>query len=292
MNALKKSIEINKSLVEAWINEYIIDLKHNSPKKIVDAMEYSLNAGGKRLRPVLMIETFKLFSPNIEKTKGFVVALEAIHTYSLIHDDLPAMDNDDFRRGKPTNHKIFGEAIAILAGDALLNFAMETLINEIKDEKTLAASRIISNSSGTSGMIGGQVIDIESENQSISYEVLKELHAKKTGKLISAAVLAGGILGGADENSLENLRDYAEEIGLAFQITDDILDVIGDEQELGKPVGSDVDNNKVTYVSLFGLEKAKILAKESIDRALEAIANLEKNQFFIEFAKYILIRKS
>ncbi|MGL5440643.1 MAG: polyprenyl synthetase family protein [Filifactoraceae bacterium] len=289
---LKKTIEKDRLIVEDIIKKYMDCLDNESPNTIKEAMIYSLESGGKRLRPILLIETFKLFSNDFEKIKGYIFAMEAIHTYSLIHDDLPAMDNDDFRRGKATNHKVFGEAIAILTGDSLLNYAMEVLIREINDEKTLAASRIISSFAGAGGMIGGQVMDIESENHNIDYKTLKKIHHLKTGKLISAAILSGGILGGADDYTLDSLKIYGDEIGQAFQIIDDVLDVVGTTEDLGKPIGSDEENKKVTYVSIFGIEKSKLLAEEAIKRALKAIEHINNSEFFVEFGKYLLERKS
>ncbi len=242
----------------------------------VDAMRYSLTAGGKRIRPKLTLAFAKLCGGSEEAALPFACAIEMIHTYSLIHDDLPCMDDDDMRRGKPTNHKVFGEAAAVLAGDALLTLAFETVLSEQAAalngyEKCVKAGKILSSCAGAEGMIGGQIIDMESENKTVSAEHLAVMDRKKTGALIKAACLMGCISAGADEVQCQAAERYAECIGLAFQIVDDMLDVISDEATLGKPIGSDTDNHKSTYVSLLGLEECR---KRSAALTEEAISSL------------------
>lgn len=243
-------------------------------KTIYAAMSYSLEAGGKRLRPTLMLMFAKLLELPEKEAMPFACALEMIHTYSLIHDDLPAMDNDDLRRGKPTNHKVFGEAMAILAGDALLNLAAETVSKaeySIPAGRVLAALNELFAASGAKGMIGGQVIDIESEGKDVSLETLKKLHLLKTGALIRAAGRIPAALAGADGEQLAAITAYCENLGVAFQIRDDLLDVYGSTEELGKKVGSDEANHKTTYVSLCGLEKSEQLVEEYTKQAVAAL---------------------
>jgi geranylgeranyl diphosphate synthase type II len=223
-------------------------------------------------------------------------ALECIHTYSLIHDDLPGMDNDDYRRGKLTNHKVFGEGMAILAGDALLTYAFEILANMATAENSLQMIQIIqeaAKASGEAGMIGGQVVDILSEQKEPSLELLQYIHSHKTGALIAASVRIGAILGGANEEQLEALTIYAHQLGLAFQITDDILDVVGDAEKIGKPVGSDEKNQKATYPLLFGLEQSKVMAKEAVDTAIHALAPFGDGADMLkQLALYLLSREN
>lgn len=245
-------------------------------KTVFEAMNYSILAGGKRLRPMLMQETFKMFDGKGKVIEPFMAAIEFIHTYSLVHDDLPAMDNDDYRRGKKTTHKIYGEAMGILAGDALLNYAMETatIAFEYDDDakKVAEALRVLFNKSGVNGMVGGQVVDVESEKDS-SIEITKDkldfIHKNKTGALIEASLMIGGILAGASEDEINQLEKIATNVGIAFQIQDDILDVTSTLEVLGKPIGSDEKNNKSTYVAFEGLEKSKedvaMLSKEACD---------------------------
>ena len=262
------------------------------PEKILDSMRYSVYAGGKRIRPVLMLASCELFGANSDDVLPFACALEMIHTYSLIHDDLPAMDNSDLRRGKKTNHIVFGEAMAVLAGDGLLNYAFETMLSaKCNPMNVLHAASYIAKCSGISGMIAGQVIDIESENTQISKETLRTLHEKKTGALIRAAVVCGGIIGGATEDDLLALETYALNLGLAFQIKDDILDVEGTSNELGKPVGGDFRLNKNTYVSLYGLTEAKNLLNKHSDMARQALERFgEKAKFLLEITDYLIRR--
>ncbi len=258
------------------------------------AMEYSLMAGGKRLRPILLMAAADTINGDGEKFITAADALEMIHTYSLIHDDLPAMDNDDLRRGKPTNHKVFGEATAILAGDALLTLAFEVVLRQkdVAPEILLRVLKEISTAAGASGMVGGQAIDLRSEGIQIDFETLKLMHSGKTGALFKAAIRSGAILAQASEKNLEDLTRYAENFGLAFQITDDILDVTGDEKILGKPTGSDEKNLKSTYVSLTSLDAAKNFAQAAVDKALDALKNFgDEANFLRELVKYLIARK-
>ena len=292
-------IDIKKELSER-IKTVDESLEHRLPyvdnerAKIYEAMRYSLFAGGKRLRPVLMWEACRACGGSWTDVEPFACALEMIHTYSLIHDDLPAMDNDDLRRGLPTNHIKFGEATAILAGDSLLNKAFEITASEkyAYPERALKAIAVLSEASGTEGMIGGQVLDLESENRSISPEELKRIHRLKTGALIRAACVIGGIIAGADDVELNALDVYAENLGIAFQIQDDILDVTGSEEELGKPIGSDKESGKNTYVSLYGLEESKRLVQEYSDKAEKALGVFgDKAGFLVELAEYLVNRR-
>jgi len=244
------------------------------PESIHEAMRYSLLAGGKRLRPVLVIAAAEAVGGDRHTILPFAIAAELIHTYTLIHDDLPALDNDDLRRGKPTNHKVFGEAIAILAGDALLTQAFIIMtravgMDTIPPECILKATHEMAGALGSNGMIGGQVVDLESEGKRINSETLEYIHIYKTGFLIRACIRCGGILSQATKGQLTSLSRFGAHIGLAFQIIDDILDITGDQEKLGKDIGSDLTKNKATYPSIYGLEeskrKAEELVKESID---------------------------
>ena len=244
------------------------------PVSIHEAMRYSLLAGGKRLRPVLVMAAAEAVGGNRHSILPFAIAAELIHTYTLIHDDLPALDNDDLRRGKPTNHKVFGEAVAILAGDALLTQAFIIMtraagMETVPPELILRATHEMAGALGSTGMIGGQVVDLESEGKKINPETLEYIHIYKTGFLIRACIRCGGILGQATEEQVSSLSRFGSHIGLAFQIIDDILDVIGDQEKLGKDIGSDLNKDKATYPALYGLEesrrKAEDLIKESLD---------------------------
>ena len=281
--------------VEELLNEYMPKVS-GYQKTIFDSMNYSLKAGGKRLRPILTLEACKLVGGNEKDAYPFAVAIEMIHTYSLIHDDLPALDNDDLRRGRKTNHKVYGEAMAILAGDGLLNYAYEIMLkgalNKDDSQKYLKAINEIAKASGVYGMIGGQVVDIESEGKVIDKEKLDFIHMNKTAAIIIGCMRAGAIIGGANEEELENVTKYAKNIGLSFQIVDDILDIIGDESKLGKKVGSDIDNEKSTYPSLVGLEKSKEIANTLIEEAKMSISCINKDSDFLSgLADYIVDRE-
>lgn len=261
---------------------------------LIQAMEYSLMAGGKRLRPILLMAAADAIKVNGERFIKVADAVEMIHTYSLIHDDLPAMDNDDYRRGKLTNHKVFGEGTAILAGDALLTLAFEVVLRQrgVPDEILLSVLREISSASGVGGMVGGQAIDLRSEGIKIDLETLKLMHMGKTGALFRAAIRSGAILAQASDEKLTALTYYAENFGLAFQIIDDILDVIGNEKVLGKPTGSDIKNHKSTYVSLTSIDVAKRLAQAAADAALIALGVFGSEADFLrEMVKYLISRE-
>ncbi len=262
-------------------------------EELTRAMEYSLMAGGKRLRPILLMAAADAVGVNGEKFITVADALEMIHTYSLIHDDLPAMDNDDYRRGKLTNHKVFGEAMAILAGDALLTLAFEvaTRQKDVPPDILVRVISEISTAAGVSGMVGGQAIDLRSEGVHPDLSTLKLMHSGKTGALFRAAIRSGALLARADDNQLDALTQYAEAFGLAFQITDDILDVIGDAKILGKSTGSDAKKDKATYVSLTSLEEARRYAREAVDSAIDALKIFgEEADFLRELVKYLIGR--
>jgi len=267
-----------KEIVERRLCEYCA--KTDLPQGLVyEAMKYSLEAGGKRLRPSLLLEFNRIFGGNTETALPFACALEMIHTYSLIHDDLPAMDDDELRRGKPTCHIRFDEATAILAGDALLTKAFEVMTEIYTDDiKTqLKMINVIATSSGADGMVGGQTVDLGSEGKKISYDELKYIHKLKTGALIKAACVAGAMLGGANDEEIGKVSEFAENLGIAFQIRDDILDVTGNTDILGKPVGSDEKSEKSTYVSLFGLKRAEELCEEYTDNAVSNLLSLGRD---------------
>ncbi len=258
------------------------------------SMAYSLMAGGKRLRPVLLMAAADAVGADGTKFLPVACALEMIHTYSLIHDDLPAMDNDDLRRGKPTNHVVYGEGIAILAGDALLTLAFTVILRQkaVPAEALLRVVDEISRAAGAEGMVGGQVLDLEAENRQISMEELRRVHTGKTGALFRAALRSGAILAGASEEQLFALTTYADHFGLAFQITDDILDVIGNAEEIGKPVGSDEKNHKSTYVTLTSLEMAQELARRTVAEAEAALSVFGQEAAFLrELVAYLVNRK-
>lgn len=262
---------------------------------LIDAMNYSLEAGGKRIRPVLVYEFCKVCGGDTKAAYAPACAIEMIHTFSLIHDDLPAMDNDDFRRGKPSCHKAFDEAVAILAGDALSVLPFEI----ISDDKTLSAEQKVKIISclakcvGREGMIGGQVIDMENEKKSdVNEENLRLMYKGKTCALIEASCVMGCICAGADSEKINYAAEFANKLGLAFQIVDDILDVTGTQEELGKPVGSDVMENKTTFVTLYGVDKAKEIASQITAEALEILTKFDNNEFLTELTKTLLVRNN
>lgn len=253
-------------------NQYMYDLIQPCQNEVEEAMLYSLEAGGKRIRPLLILATVKAFDKDVSAAYGAAAAIEWVHTYSLIHDDLPAIDNDDLRRGKPTNHKVFGEATAILAGDALLTHAFDILASSpvLEAEKKVTLIQLLAECAGTSGMIGGQLEDIQSENKEVPLELLQSIHERKTGALIQFALFAGGLIADQKQEVLDHLNEIAQSIGLAFQIRDDILDVVGDVESLGKNVGQDEKLEKSTYPSLLGLEG-------SYDKLEEMLSLAEKS---------------
>ncbi len=270
-------------------------------KKVIEAMNYSVLAGGKRLRPVLMKESFLLFGGQGEVIEPFMAALEMIHNYSLVHDDLPAMDNDEYRRGRKTTWTVYGEGMAVLAGDGLLNYAYETAAkafdkaDDLEEMKRVArALQILAEKAGIYGMIGGQNGDLEAEEGKLplTEELLLFIHEKKTAALIQAALMIGGILAGASDTEIRSLEKAAYDIGIAFQIQDDILDVTGNEKILGKPIGSDEKNHKLTYISLNGLEKSKEDVKRLSGEAEEILSSFqEKNPFLISLIDSLITRQ-
>lgn len=257
---------------------------------VFEAARYSLLAGGKRIRPLLLLEFAQLFGADRELATNFACALECIHTYSLIHDDMPCMDNDDMRRNRPTNHKVYGEAIALLAGDALLNRAYEILLQAICDKKSAKAAAYIANCAGVNGMVGGQCIDLTHEGKPITCQVLHQMHSKKTGALLKAACVGGAMLGTVDENILSVVNEYAQELGIAFQIVDDILDVVGDSDKLGKQTGMDKEQGKNTFVSIYGLDHAKELAAQHTENALHLLKCLPESEFLTYCTEFLLKR--
>lgn len=275
--------------------EELLTRKDCLQQVVFDAMKYSASAGGKRIRPVLLLEFCRISGGNIYDVIDFACSLEMIHTYSLIHDDLPCMDNDDMRRGKPSCHIAFGEANALLAGDALLNLAFETMLSSnanVDAQKKLDAINNIAKCSGVDGMIGGQVIDLSNEGNDISKEILLKLYRDKTAMLLKAATVSGAILGGADKEKIHAAEEFAINLGIAFQIVDDILDCIGDSAILGKPTGSDEKNNKKTFVSFEGIEGAQKEAESLTDKALLALNSFDDTDFLKELSLMLCKRKS
>ncbi len=293
MNTLKETLSVRALEVDANLT-FLMPPFSGREEIIYESARYSLLAGGKRLRPILFLEFARIFGVDKEIAMPYACALEMIHTYSLIHDDLPCMDNDEYRRGMKTNHVVYGEAMALLAGDALLNRAYEVMLRASmgKGANAINAMYCIAANAGIEGMVGGQVIDLASEGLDIDSNTLIDMYDKKTCGLLRAACEGGAALAGVDEFTLQYVRQYATELGLAFQIRDDILDVIGDEKVLGKPIGSDSENNKSTAVHIFGLEKAKMLADHHTNNALSLLENIPDNEFLTELTKYLLTREN
>lgn len=283
-----KEIDVRLKEIEEIIDGFLPEEKGYNAT-VIKAMNYSIKSGGKRIRPMLMQETFKLFGGTTFAIEYFMAAIEMIHTYSLVHDDLPCMDNDEYRRGRKTTHAVFGEAMATLAGDALLNYAAETALGAFDSDcdKYLVgkAVRILFNKSGIYGMIGGQTADVESEGMSpdeVTDNLLTYIHKNKTAALIEASMMVGGVLAGADNIQINTLEKIAGNVGMAFQIQDDILDVTGSFEELGKPIGSDEKNRKVTYVSLHGIDKAKADVEALSKEATVLLHTLQGDNPFLE----------
>lgn len=284
---MDRSYNEYKEIIDKHLLDFIPNIDNKSIS-LYEAMKYSLTAGGKRLRPVLLLAACEFAGGDIKEAIPYACAIEYIHTYSLIHDDLPAMDNDDLRRGQPTNHKVYGEALAILAGDGLLTTAFEAINKDMmlyfdepeKMRKRINASFEIAKGAGCKGMVAGQVSDIEAETNDCSNEMLEYIHINKTGALIKSAIKAGLYLGNPTREMLSQLDIYAENLGLAYQIADDILDVIGNPDELGKATGSDKKKNKTTYTSINGLEAAQERLQQLTDDAVEAIARYYDNAEF------------
>ena len=281
--------------IEAMIKQYL-PVEEGYQKTILEAMNYSILAGGKRLRPMLMIETYRLFGGKAKIIEPFAAAIEMIHTYSLVHDDLPAIDNDDYRRGKKTTHAVYGEAMGILTGDALLNYAYETAAKAFSMEADGAdvgrAFQVLTGKAGIYGMVGGQVADVESEGEAVSMDRLSFIYRLKTGALIEAAMVTGAVLAGASVSEQQLIEQVAADIGMAFQIQDDILDVTSTLEVLGKPIGSDQKNQKATYVALMGMDKAKEKAKELFAEAMDRLESRSvKNPFLSELLRALVRRE-
>ena len=286
---INEKIRQRATEIESVLDKYL-PVPEGYQKIVLDAMHYTVKAGGKRLRPMLMEETYRLFGGESDVIEPFMAAIEMIHTYSLIHDDLPALDNDDYRRGRKTAHIVYGEDMAILAGDALLNYAFETAGRAFDmdvDPKTAGrAMQILSSKPGIFGMIGGQVADVAWTGKEISLEQLLFIHEYKTSALIECAMMIGAVLAGASEEDVKTIEQIAKNIGIAFQIQDDILDVTSTEEELGKPIGSDEEQGKVTYVSLKGIEQSE----KDVERyTMEAIEKLDSLSYKNEFLKELLL---
>ena len=284
---MERSYQDYKEIIDAHLLDFIPNIDNKSIS-LYESMKYSLTAGGKRLRPILLLAACEFAGGDINEAIPYACAVEYIHTYSLIHDDLPAMDNDDLRRGLPTNHKIYGDALAILAGDGLLTTAFEAINKDMmmyfdnpeKMRKRISASFEIAKGAGCKGMVAGQVSDIEAETNDCSNEMLEYIHINKTAALINSAIKAGLYLGNPSSDMLSQLDKYAENLGLAYQIADDILDVIGNPEELGKETGSDKKKNKTTYTSINGLEAAQDRLEQLTENAVEAIADYYDNAEF------------
>ncbi len=290
---VKKTLANYGGAVEEFLKT-CLDGRDIAPR-LAEAMRYSLLAGGKRVRPVLCMVWAEIAGTPAATVVPFAAGIECIHTYSLIHDDLPAMDDDDLRRGKPTNHKVFGEATAILAGDALLTEAFSLMLNvpEIPAERVLQATAVLAYGAGPNGMVGGQQVDMElTGKDGVELRDLQRMHSLKTGALITASCLAGAILGGGGEDDMQRAMEYGKHVGMAFQIADDILDVVGDEKQIGKPVGSDQDQGKNTYPSLVGLEESRIMAVQCAVAANKALQAYQGPQidFLAHLAAYIVDR--
>ena len=293
---LNEKTEYINNIIDAYLPEV-----EGMQEKVIEAAVYSVDAGGKRIRPMLIMEVYKLCGgTDMEVIKPFMAAIECIHTYSLVHDDLPAMDNDAYRRGKLTTHKKFGEDFGILAGDALLNYAYEIIFNALNEavinnsqykNNMIKAAAVLSKKAGIYGMVGGQAVDVLLTDKKISEKQLDFIFNLKTAALIEASFMTGAILAGADETTVKNMELAGNRVGMAFQIQDDVLDVIGDEKVIGKPVLSDEKNNKTTYVTLFGIDKAlndvKILSEEAVD----IVKNAGHNEFLLELIEKLINRK-
>ena len=297
---MKEKIEIHTQEIETILKQYL-PKEEGLASSVMAAMNYSVNAGGKRLRPMLMLETYRMFGGEKTVIEPFLAAIEMIHTYSLVHDDLPAMDNDEYRRGKKTTWVEYGEAMAILAGDGLLNYAFETALKAFScdgaDMECIAkALSILAGKAGIDGMIGGQVADIEAEGlgEQVTLSHLLYIHEHKTAALIQASMMIGAVLAGAEDEAIETIEKAAYEIGIAFQIQDDVLDITSTFDALGKPIGSDAKNNKITYVTLKGLEEASREQKERSNHAIALLNSLNEkgyqNDFLTDLIKSLITR--
>lgn len=290
-----KELEQKKKEIECLIAGYL-PKEEGFAKELARAMNYSMEAGGKRLRPILMAETYRMFGGESKVIEPFLAAMEMIHTSSLIHDDLPAIDNDEYRRGKKTTHAVYGEAVGVLSGDALLNYAYETacraFLLEPENQRIGQALLVLSRKTGIYGMLGGQSVDVTNEGKPISKEMLDYIYENKTSALIEASMMVGAILAGASQDEVERIETIGNRVGLAFQIRDDILDITSTMEELGKPVFSDEKNHKVTYVTFRGLDQAagdvETISEEAVSR-LEEFP--QKNEFLQELVRYLVNRK-
>ncbi|MCM1314104.1 MAG: polyprenyl synthetase family protein [Muribaculaceae bacterium] len=296
MNGFNEKLTEYVDYAEKSLKEYNLLTAETEPqKKLIEAMNYSLSAGGKRIRPVLVMAFCEAMGTDYRKVKAPACAIEMIHTFSLIHDDLPAMDDDDLRRGKPSCHKAYGEAMAILAGDALSVLPFEIIADdtELSPEQKIKIISVLAKATGKSGMIGGQVIDMENEQRNDVDEAnLRNMYHNKTGQLIAVSCAMGCICAGADEEIINLSAEYGYKLGLAFQIIDDILDVTASTEEIGKPAGSDKEENKTTFVTLYGVEKARETADKITADALECLAKTGNNSFLVELTKNLLQRKN
>ena len=291
----KEELKEKVKFVDEYMEKFLPP-EDKYPEIIHKAMRYSVFAGGKRLRPIMVMEACRAFGGDVEKAMPFACAIEMIHTYSLIHDDLPALDNDDYRRGRLTSHKMFGENMAILAGDALLHHAFETMaeacvkMNDIKYTKAMLA---IAQGAGINGMVAGQVVDVISEGKEIDKDTLDYIHKNKTAAMIIGALKAGAEIGGASDEEIKNIERVGELVGVAFQIQDDILDVTSTLEELGKPINSDEKNHKVTYATMFGVEDASKIVLDRSNEALEILHSMGDRMEFLErLTEYLIRRKN
>ena len=275
--------------IEAYLQEKCFVYPSEPQKKLFDSMRYSLLAGGKRLRPLFVLEFCRVCGGDVQKAMPFAAAVEMIHTYSLIHDDLPCMDNDDFRRGNPTNHKVYGEAVAVLAGDALLTAAFSYIAkSELSAQCRIQAVEILSNCAGELGMVGGQILDIESESRKCTAQEVLDIQSRKTGALIRAACQLGVVAAGGTQQQLDAAGEFADHLGLAFQIRDDMLDVIGSREEMGKSVGTDGVKN--TFVQLYGVEKCGLLVEEHTQKAISALNIFSDSDYLMWLANSLTNR--
>jgi geranylgeranyl diphosphate synthase, type II len=291
---LKTYLSAKQQTIQNALDRYLPPTG-SRPQILHESIRYSVLAPGKRLRPTLVLASAEAVGGRAEDVLPTACALECIHVFSLIHDDLPCMDNDDYRRGRLTNHKVYGDAMALLAGDALLALAFQLIAENVATvpaERVLPTLRLIAEASGTWGMVGGQVVDMESQGKAeLTPETLHYIHAHKTGALLTASVLSGALLAGGDDTQIESLRAYGKHIGLAFQIADDILDVTGDEAKIGKPVGSDEERDKLTYPKLFGLDESRRRAHEEVESALKTLSAFDaRAEPLRAIARYIVER--
>ena len=290
----KEELKIRTDHAEEVIRRWLPEEK-GFAKTMAEAMNYSMCAGGKRLRPILLLESLRLFGGDENLAEPFMAGIEMIHTHSLVHDDLPAIDNDDYRRGRLTTHKVYGEAMGVLGGAALLNYAYETMLRAFdltsQKEPVIQAVRIMAEKTGIRGMLGGQSVDVENDGKPITREMLDYIYHHKTSALIEAPMMTGAVLGGAEEEELAAVERAAADIGLAFQIRDDILDVTATSEELGKPVHSDEKNNKITYVTLFGIQEASRQVEELSQRAVSTLDNLNRKNEFLTALIYEMVSR-